>query len=557
MSVTRRTYTVGGETRTARRFTARFTDHNRVERRVPAYADKAASAELSRKLSRLASLRAAGEPVPPELSRWIDALPAAVQAKLARWGMIDVRRLAAAADLAHHVADYGQHLLDAGRTRQHAGQTAARAAALARVCGFTLAGDINAEAVTRGVAKLRDGTADLSAKPGRRGRVAGGSNGDVKGVSDATAGHYLTAFKMFCRWMLAAERAADTPRLSAVTRMRAVNVVDKRHRRRPLVPDELRRLVAAAEAGPVRGRVGGPARALLYRMAAETGLRAGELRKLRRCDLALSGDAPTVTLPAAASKNRKAATLPLRPGTAAAVADFTAGLMPAAAAFKLPARQHVSRVLRADLADARAAWLAEAEDAAERIDRGGGDYLAEADATGRVVDFHALRHTFVTNLAAAGVAPAMLQRLARHSTSRLTLDVYTHVRAEGMAEAVAALPDTLAAAPVRRATGTHGGRADVLVMKLDGWDGLHARENVPKVAPAQTLQTVTNGHSDAPHARRTASAESAEKPVKTPDSRGEPGKAGAGFEPANNGFAIRPLSPLGYPASCAGSVRCR
>ena len=487
---------------------------------------------------------------------WLDALPAALQGTLAKWGMIDARRLAAAADLAAHVADYARHLLDAGRTRQHAEQTAARTAALARVCGFAVVGDVTAEAVTRGIAKLRDGTAELTTTPGRRGRNAGGSNGPAAGVSDATAGHYLTAFKMFCRWMLAAERAADTPRLLAVTRMRAVRVVEQRHRRRPLSPDETRRLIAAAEAGPVRHRVAGHARALLYRVAVETGLRAGELRKLRRCDFLLTGDAPSVTLPAAASKNRKAATLPLRPDTAAAIAAATADKMPAAAAFALPARQHVSAVLRADLADARAAWLAEAGgDAAERVDRAGGDFLADADALGRVVDFHALRHSFVTNLAAAGVAPAVAQKLARHSTSRLTLDVYTHVGSEGMADAVAALPDTLAVAPARRATGTHGRGSPAAddappppVMRLDVGDGSRGGFRAPKVAPKSKAQAVTNGHDDAPNARRTASAESVKSPKKMPDSRGEPGKAGAGFEPADNGFAIRPLSPLGYPA---------
>ena len=52
--------------------------------------------------------------------------------------------------------------------------------------------------------------------------------------------------------------------------------------------------------------------------------------------------------------------------------------------------------------------------------------LADADGSGRVVDFHALRHTFITRLARSGVVPAVAKSLARHSTIVLTMDHYTH-----------------------------------------------------------------------------------------------------------------------------------
>jgi hypothetical protein len=42
-------------------------------------------------------------------------------------------------------------------------------------------------------------------------------------------------------------------------------------------------------------------------------------------------------------------------------------------------------------------------------------------------DFHALRHSFCSALAAAGTNPKVLQSLARHSDIRLTLDTYTHM----------------------------------------------------------------------------------------------------------------------------------
>jgi integrase len=58
---------------------------------------------------------------------------------------------------------------------------------------------------------------------------------------------------------------------------------------------------------------------------------------------------------------------------------------------------------------------------------------------GRVVDFHALRTTFITSLARAGVAPAMAQKLARHSDINLTLGTYTKLHLGELAHAVGKL----------------------------------------------------------------------------------------------------------------------
>jgi len=55
-------------------------------------------------------------------------------------------------------------------------------------------------------------------------------------------------------------------------------------------------------------------------------------------------------------------------------------------------------------------------------------------------DFHALRHTYISNLASKGVKPKALQTLARHSTITLTLEHYTHLEeAEVAAELNAAV----------------------------------------------------------------------------------------------------------------------
>jgi len=66
--------------------------------------------------------------------------------------------------------------------------------------------------------------------------------------------------------------------------------------------------------------------------------------------------------------------------------------------------------------------------------------VARRDGGGRVVDIHALRHTFGTMLAKAGVPLQVAQRAMRHSSPTLTANVYTHLGLLDVAGAVERLP---------------------------------------------------------------------------------------------------------------------
>ena len=71
------------------------------------------------------------------------------------------------------------------------------------------------------------------------------------------------------------------------------------------------------------------------------------------------------------------------------------------------------------------------------LEAAGVDYEDEA---GRFADFHSLRHTFISNVGKSGATVKEAQRLARHSTSALTLDVYTHIGLHDERQAVEKLP---------------------------------------------------------------------------------------------------------------------
>jgi hypothetical protein len=62
------------------------------------------------------------------------------------------------------------------------------------------------------------------------------------------------------------------------------------------------------------------------------------------------------------------------------------------------------------------------------------------DERGHVVDFHALRTTYITRLQRAGVSPREAMELARHSDMRLTMKTYTDVAQLPLAATVRGLP---------------------------------------------------------------------------------------------------------------------
>ena len=75
---------------------------------------------------------------------------------------------------------------------------------------------------------------------------------------------------------------------------------------------------------------------MIYRLAVESGLRANEIRQLRRADFDF--DNCTVTVRDHTAKNRSEKTLPLRPDTAHEIETMLIKKLPDAEAFKVPGK---------------------------------------------------------------------------------------------------------------------------------------------------------------------------------------------------------------------------
>ena len=145
-----------------------------------------------------------------------------------------------------------------------------------------------------------------------------------------------------------------------------------------------------------------------------------------------------MTVQAAYSKHRREEVVPLRRNLAEEIATFIADRPPDGNLIKVPDKP--AKMLRTDLTAARRLWLSEAVDEADLEKRGKSDFLCYRDHEGRVMDFHALRHSTGTLLAAADVHSEVIQNIMRHSTITMTMDHYTHMRVSDERAALDRLP---------------------------------------------------------------------------------------------------------------------
>lgn len=264
-------------------------------------------------------------------------------------------------------------------------------------------------------------------------------------LTGRTANRYRIALFGFFRWLVKEGRWNRNP-IEAVPRARET---DPDRRRRALTPEEVEKLLATAPAD----------RALVYLVAATTGLRRKELRLLQWGDIDFAEG--TLRVRAKTAKGRKESTLPLTPRTldvlAAARKDAPAGVAVFDTVPEVP-------ILRADLAAA------------------GIDAAASED----ILDFHGLRVTFGTTLARSGVTLAEAQKLMRHCTPALTSNIYTRLTLRDGRGAMKKLEATLDDA--RASNAREKTAADLLAAAAPG-TGSSEKSLPPRLPPSPCIPT--------------------------------------------------------------------
>ena len=399
---------VGGKTitRQSSKWYVKYRNADGIVRTVPGYTDKEATKQLESRLKK--------------------------EAALAQEGVIDRYKESKSRPLTEHLEDFEKSLLAKGGTAKNAAMVKSRVKRLFDECKLILWDDIQASKVQYTISGLHK---YVKTKEGPK---------DLGEISAQTCNFYLQAIKQFCKWMVQDRRVSQSP----VEHLQAINVrVDRRHDRRALDADEMRRLLEATQATPKRFGMTGYERALVYRFAAYTGLRANEIRNLTVS--AFDFENHTVKVRAGYSKRRREDTLPLRKDIATELKSFVAGKLPAAQVFNVP--EKTADMLKADLKAAGIPYVDDAE---------------------RYADFHALRHSTGSLLAASGVHPKVVQSIMRHSDINLTMSRYTHIFTGQESDAVAGLPDLSLPSKKKQkgvATGTDGKAGDGPSKRLKTW----------------------------------------------------------------------------------------
>ncbi len=401
MRVAKPTYTRNGTQRRSSRWHVHVKIRGRWER-LPAYTDKSASEMLGRRIERLAGRKSSVTELDDEMLNWIDNLDPEHRAKLMSWGLLDESARAITDPLTDHVDDYARHLRNKGDTDSHAGQQQHRIMTVLDGIGVAYWVKLTSGRVEAWLASQRADKKRL--------------------FSDRTSNAHLGAIKSFCTWMRDDGRVGTTP----LRRLKAVPVTDEKERGAFTIEQVQQLLDSTARSEKVRRTLDGPSRVLLYRLALETGLRAGAIASLTRDSFKFADNGSAlVTVQAGQQKNRRAHRVPVRKCLAADIRLRIARTPAGRSLFRL-CRGQGAAILRADLRDAG---------------------LPEYDAEGHALVFHSLRHTAATWLCACGVDLKIVQAVLGHRTFALTADRYTHAQLERVAAEMAKMPEL-------KATGT-------------------------------------------------------------------------------------------------------
>lgn len=293
--------------------------------------------------------------------------------------------------LREQIESYADYLSSLGRSKKHVHVTRSRCIALIEGCGFNDATDLAVVPIQKWVANHRE-----------------------SGATTATTNGYIASIRAFAGW-LEAEGALER---SPLYRLKPGNAEATRKRvRRALTEPEVEKLFEALPGAPDFRKLSWAVRRALYATGMLTGLRAGEIGKMRAKDIDL--DAGVIRLGASVTKNRKAATVAIHKELAPMLAAVLQFREPEDLVFPGSWYNHAAKMLRLDLERAK---------------------VNPVDERGRVADFHAAtRVTFGTRLAEREVPIQIAQKLLRHSTPALTSNIYTDVRPDVQADWVSRL----------------------------------------------------------------------------------------------------------------------
>jgi len=388
-----------------------FRDHLDREQDLPAFSRERQTRTLADQIESLIAY--CGQLLPHELQEYCDHLPTRIVSALQACGLLAGEQTPLGKPLSELVSMYEQTLRSKERSACHIERTIGDIMEVFEGCAFNFWRDIKAEKVENYLKDRRDGRVLRMNRHDK--------DGHPIGVGYARSNAYITAVVGFCNWVVYERKWSSESPLRRGMKLNAKD--DQRHPRRAIPVEQVRTLLQKTAEGPERYGMTGRERYLLYRTIIETGLRAGELRRLKTCDFDL--DARTLTVRGVkATKNKRTKVQSLSPGLCAELRGFLASKLPDAKVFGgsyMALTDKTSDMLQEDLAAAG---------------------IRYKDDMGACFDFHALRGECATLLVESGVDAKQAQEVMRHSSITMTMDTYARISSSRRkAAAVASLPD--------------------------------------------------------------------------------------------------------------------
>jgi len=322
--------------------------------------------------------------------------------------------------LAEHVADYLGHCEHVGQAAKHIEEKDRHLKRLQEETGVQRLSDLTVKLLEQHMHNLRE-----------------------RGLSARTCNFARQVAVAFVSWANRTGRVASNP-LTVVSKLEERK--DRRRVRRPLTDAELARLLEVTE--PV-------GRKAWYMTAAFAGLRKGDLLRLTWADIDFEQNTITVR----GGKSGRVDVVPMHPQLADELRArrATSRALPTARVFpKVVANETRQRdFLKAGLAREEVVIDENGKPVMTgKRKRRPKTRIVTADDEGHEVDLHALRTTLGTNLARAGVAPQLAQRIMRHADYRTTLTHYTVLGVADTTKAIEQLPSIELDSERLAATGT-------------------------------------------------------------------------------------------------------
>ena len=465
-----------------------FVENDGKRHRLAAFESYRKSDALAEKLRELLTLAYQSKKPAADLLAWFEGQPERIQKTLTGWGLLpETEAPAVVKTITEQIEDYKTSLETRRKSESHVAGTINRIKTVSAFCGWQTVADITAFGVEEFIQNRQ------------------------AAVSGTTLNNYITAAKMFVAWLRKHRRIGDNPLKDVLETVEAELTP-----RGVLNPEQFQTLIektfsSERESYDVRDKklnypMNGPARAVLYMVAGLTGYRRGELMAIRWADVRLDAITPAILLDASKTKGGKDAAQPLTHALAKMLTIWRQIQNPTQDAPLFPTFNRHARPSE---------WVRDDLEAAG---------LPTKDAEGRKIDFHSLRVSYISFLANSNTPMKITQRLARHSTPVLTMNIYAKVFPEQERAALACLPGADFAANIFSLVGQRHAEP---VKSADANDDIIQR------------QRHVNGDYSGQFEGLSTKAEEGRKSPILSEKLGILEMGRAGVEPATHGFSVR------------------